>query len=253
MLSRSYILTYHSIDPSGSVISIHPEVFREQMRHLAAEHLPVLPLEEAIRTPGAIAITFDDAFENVYQHAFPILQEFGLPATVYVVSGYCGRSNDWPGQPKSGIPILPLMNWAQLREIARHRIELGVHTVNHPHLPTLPVSLIERELDLCLREVEQNVGVKVSSLAYPYGDSSPAVRAAAAERFSLACGTSLAPVSATCDLFNLPRLDAFYLQRPLWFRSFTDWRGRGYLAMRRAMRQARELYRRQIVHNEALH
>src|SRR3954470_8233749 len=88
------VLTYHSLDESGSVISIRPDVFRRQMQTLAANGVKVVPLEDLFAHPGAVAITFDDGFANLADHALPVLEHLGLPATIFVVSGYCGKRNN---------------------------------------------------------------------------------------------------------------------------------------------------------------
>ena len=125
----SCILTYHSLDTSGSVISIPPKLFRQQMEWLAAARVAVVPLGRVRETAGAVAITFDDGFHNFFEHAAPVLQEFGFPATVFVVSDFCGGANDWPTQPRTpAVPKLELMPWSELRQIAKAGISIGCHT-----------------------------------------------------------------------------------------------------------------------------
>jgi hypothetical protein len=117
------------------VISVAPDLFRRQMEALAASRVKVVPLEAIFEHPGAVAITFDDGFVNVAEHAAPVLERLALPATVFVVSGYCGKRNNWPTQP-AGIPQLPLMDWTALRGLPP-LFSLGAHTVNHPDLSGL--------------------------------------------------------------------------------------------------------------------
>ena len=65
---NSAILTYHSLDDSGSVVSVSPEVFVSQMEWLSARGAPVVPLAEVCRTPGAVALTFETHFQmNIRQ------------------------------------------------------------------------------------------------------------------------------------------------------------------------------------------
>ncbi len=234
------ILTYHSIDDSGSVISLKPETFRAQIHHLVRHGIPVAPLREAPSRPGSVAITFDDGFRNFYQCAFPVLCEYRLPATVFVVSGYCGRANDWPSQPAAGIPKLPLMGWSELQEISRYGIDLGVHTVNHPRLTGIPEREVLAEFRSCREEIEARTGKPADTMAYPYGDSNRPVRQCARQAgFEVACGTSLAKLASYSDPMDLPRLDMYYFQKLFWFRSLWSLHGRGYLAVRRSLRAIR--------------
>jgi peptidoglycan/xylan/chitin deacetylase (PgdA/CDA1 family) len=238
-VNRRLILTYHSIDSTGSVISIEPQTFRAQMACLASRGVLVRPLHELPHASEGIAITFDDGFRNFYEQAFPVLLAHNLPATVFVVSGYCGRTNDWPSQPVADIPRMPLMNWREIEEVRRYGIEIGAHTVNHSHLTTLGAAQVEREFVNCRDEIEQRTGRSVTSMAYPYGDCSSAVRESAARYFNIACGTALASVPTCCDLLHLPRIDAYYVQHPFWFQSLLSTRSAAYLVGRRALRNLR--------------
>ena len=90
--SRFVILCYHGIGESGNPLGVAPtrELFEKQMRFLR-ENYRVVPLDEACREmrgsersePGVV-ITFDDGYRSAYTVAFPILQKYGLPATIYL-------------------------------------------------------------------------------------------------------------------------------------------------------------------------
>jgi peptidoglycan/xylan/chitin deacetylase (PgdA/CDA1 family) len=76
--------------------AIHPDRFDRQMRHLAATYrlLPLDELVERSRTGtvprGAVAVTFDDGYADNETYALPILQKYGIPATVFLVTGCIG-------------------------------------------------------------------------------------------------------------------------------------------------------------------
>ena len=234
---RSVILTYHSLDDSESVISIPPALFRRQMEFLAASGIPVVPLDQALHRPGSIAITFDDGFCNLLDHAVPVLERLRLPATIFVVSEYCGRNNNWPSQPH-GVPDLPLLSWDKLSALPP-LISLGAHTMTHPDLRRLSAEECERELCECQGQIEQHLGRPVRCLAYPYGASSPQVRSLADRHFELAVGTSLRFLSTRSSRLDLPRIDAYYLRG--WFsleRLFTE-SGSLYIGFQSLLRDVR--------------
>jgi len=234
---RSVILTYHSLDDSESVISIPPSLFRQQMEFLAASGMPVVPLDQALHRPGSVAITFDDGFCNLLDHAVPVLERLRLPATIFVVSEFCGRNNNWPSQ-LHGVPDLPLLSWDNLSALPP-LISLGAHTMTHPDLRRLSAEECERELCECQGQIEQHLGRPVRCLAYPYGASSPQVRSLADRHFELAVGTSLRFLSTRSSRLDLPRIDAYYLRG--WFsleRLFTE-SGSLYIGFRSLLRDVR--------------
>jgi peptidoglycan/xylan/chitin deacetylase (PgdA/CDA1 family) len=242
---RSCILTYHSLDPSGSVISIAPHVFREQMAFLADTGTPVVPLHAVRDTPGAVALTFDDGFRNFFEQAFPVLQRYGFPATVFVVSGYCNGRNNWPTQPRNtGVPILELMDWSKIQEVANAGIEIGCHTATHPRLGLLSPENVENELAASRAAIEDQIGRAVRAFAYPYGESTALVRKAVRGHFQWACGTRLAYLSSAADPLNLPRIDVYYLQKRLCFQGLHSIHGSTYLAVRGLLRGLRQTFPR---------
>jgi peptidoglycan/xylan/chitin deacetylase (PgdA/CDA1 family) len=232
----STILMYHSLDTSGSVISLAPEVFRLHMSTLKASGAPVVPLGDVQRTPGAFAITFDDGFRSFAETAVPVLRDYNFPATVFVVSGYCGKFNDW--QPRRDIARQPLMSWSELRQLTAQGIEIGAHTVNHPNLLHMPADQAAAELSDSRARLCEELGRPVNSFAYPYGQSNAKLRVVARKHFGVACGTGMALVTPESDSFNFPRIDAYYLRRPSIFERFVGG-ARGYIAVRRFFRSMR--------------
>ena len=86
------ILCYHGIGESGNPLGVAPTraLFEAQMRFLR-ENYRVASLDEACRelstnarTEPGVVITFDDGYRSAYTIAFPILQKYRLPATIYL-------------------------------------------------------------------------------------------------------------------------------------------------------------------------
>jgi len=112
----SAILVYHSFDETARVFSTSPINFRQQVETIRCERIPVVPLRQIRQTNGAICLTFDDGFRNFTEHALPVLLEYQIPATLFVVSGYCGKSRGWASiSPPSALDD-ELLSWTEVRE-----------------------------------------------------------------------------------------------------------------------------------------
>jgi len=242
------ILTYHSLDESGSPISLSPDAFRAHCEWLSRGEVSVVSLEDLLETPAstdAVALTFDDAFANFYEVALPILRDHAWPATVFVVTGHVGGNNAWGGEESAGIPTLPLMDWKQLEEVAAGGIQLAPHTVHHPALTDVDDQLLDRELTESKEKLRDAVGASDTAFAYPYGAVNERVRHATARVFPLAVTTEFDVLGASPDPLLLPRLDAFYFKDATmlaaWgsprFRRFVRWRGR-LRALKRTLTRA---------------
>jgi peptidoglycan/xylan/chitin deacetylase (PgdA/CDA1 family) len=239
------ILAYHSLDDSRSVLSTPPRTFADQMQILHELGVKVVPIGEVRSvlkmgkpTKPLVAITFDDGFRSVYDLGFPILQRYGFPATVFLVTDYCGKANCWPTQP-SHIKRGSLLGWTEIREMSTRGIMFGSHTRTHRDLTTLSVHEAERELITSKRAIEDGLGYPVGTFAYPYGAYNNRIRRLVESHFALACSTSLDFVHSGSDLFALERLDMYYLRRISLLRHlFTPVVG-SYIRLRRMMRAVR--------------
>jgi peptidoglycan/xylan/chitin deacetylase (PgdA/CDA1 family) len=210
------ILTYHSIDSSGSPISLSEDTFRAHVRFFGSGRVAVVPLADLLSMPDekdALAITFDDGFLNFASTAMPLLSHLGFPATVFVVSDAVGATNAWGGTPASGIPTLPLMSWSDLERVRDAGFEIGAHTRNHPNLTGLSLAQADDEISGCVDRIFSELGERPRRFAYPYGDVNDAVAALARQTFEHSVTTELDLLGPDDDSALLPRLDAYYFQR----------------------------------------
>lgn len=240
------ILTWHSIDASGSVISVAPDAFRAQVETIVRLGIRVVGVPELLALPDdaqAVALTFDDGFRNFRTDAWPLLRSHGLPATVFVVSGHAGGDNRWRGRADTGIPVLPLLGWDDLAALQADGLTLGAHTRTHAHLPTLDDAMLEQELTSAAEEIARRTGGRVNGFAYPYGDVDARVAARTAAHFDWACTTEFAALGGSGRPERLPRLDAWYFRDA---RRLTDWgsaRFRAGIWLRRQARRVRSALR----------
>jgi peptidoglycan/xylan/chitin deacetylase (PgdA/CDA1 family) len=242
------ILTYHSIDTSGSVISTKPEVFRSQMEHLSENGYQVVTLNHLIREltksdsdlTKTVAITFDDGFQNFYTSAFPVLEEYGFKATVFLVTDFCGKTNDWAGNPKD-FPLSKVLSWTEIRELNKHGIEFGGHTLTHPDLTKIPEFQLEKEIKDSKAQIEDSIGCEVTTFAYPFGKFNAKVKETVEKSYEAACSVTLGKVHQGSDFFGLERVDAYYLADLRIFSHISSKSFDGYLRIRQFIRNIKAL------------
>jgi peptidoglycan/xylan/chitin deacetylase (PgdA/CDA1 family) len=242
---RVGILTYHTLDDSGSVLSVAPKTFADHLailRDLPVKVVPLADIPRALATADTgddvLAITFDDGFETVYRHAYPLLHRYGFPATVFLVTDYCGGTNAWPGQSRLA-PRASLLDWAQIKEMAGDGIAFGSHTRSHPDLTALSPQQAEAELTGSRKAIEDAIGGPVDAFAYPYGAYDAAVRALAASHYRVACTADLGFVEPEVDILELPRLDVYYLRQPALFARMLSAQIGAYVTVRRQLRSVK--------------
>ena len=209
------ILTYHSVDETGSVISIDERTFRRHAAWLASGRVRVVPLD-VLPSLGddvdAIAITFDDGLETFGRIAAPVLRDHDLPVTLFVVSDAVGSTNVWRGRRDAGIPVLPLLGWDALARLAANGVSIGAHTCTHLDLAAAAPDAGEREIAQSKARITRELGVDVTTFAYPYGSVGVAARDVVAREFRYGVTTRLALLSPHDDPALLPRLDSYYLR-----------------------------------------
>ncbi|HLK55772.1 MAG TPA: polysaccharide deacetylase family protein [Chthonomonadaceae bacterium] len=219
---RLPILMYHKVGQpvvarQDAFLNVAARDFRRQMRVLARLGYRAIPFAEAVAglarqrplPPRAFAITFDDGYACVGEHAAPILAEFGFPATVFVVSSQAGGSNAWDGP--EGHPVLPLMGWQELRALQARGWEMAGHTRAHPHLNTLSDAEAAEEIREGKAEAEAALGCALQTFCYPFGHydaRTPALVRAAG--FTGACTTRSGMARSDHDPFLLPRIKVAY-------------------------------------------
>lgn len=236
------ILTYHSLDDSGSVLATPPALFEEQMAALHESGTAVVSLEgipdDGAPAAGGVVITFDDGFRSIFSPLMTACERYRWPVTVFLVTDYCGRDNGWPGQPDT-IPRQPLLGWDEVRELARAGVRFGSHTRSHPDLTRSGPGGVEDELRGSKERIEDALGVPVTSLAFPYGRHSTEVREVARRHYRRACDTTLDYAGPASDPLALERLDMYYLQDPRRLSRLFTAGTRSYMAFRRNLRRLR--------------
>ena len=254
MTPSALVVTYHAIGAGRAPLWLDVDLLREHLDRVQATGAVVLTLRElAVALAGdalperAVALTFDDAFASVAEHAAPLLAERGMRASVFVVAGSIGGTNAWPTQPPSA-PRAPLAGLPQLRALADAGWEIGSHGTEHAPLSRVDRADARREVVESRAALEQALQVPVSSYALPYGDPpAPAARELLRCGYDAVCTTRLGFVTRTTDRWAIPRVDAHYVRRPAVLQGAIDGSARGYLRVRGVAARARRLVREDFV------
>jgi peptidoglycan/xylan/chitin deacetylase (PgdA/CDA1 family) len=235
---------YHSISNASGPTSIPIDVFRAQIETLRNAGYETAPLSslaawqrgESCMPRRAVMITFDDGFQDFADVAFPILQAHGFTATVFLPTGRLGGLEDWSG---ANAPPRRLMSWSSVRDLARHGIAFGGHSVTHADLTTLAPDRLREEIKGSQDEIARHIGQAVDTFAPPYGRVNDRVRVELARWASLSVGTRLDRASRRCDLTDVPRIEMHYFRdRRLWH-AYLMGRANAYLRARRVGRRLR--------------
>lgn len=182
------ILCYHAVQPGWtSPMTMPPGAFAEQCAWLARRKT-VVSLQDALssldragRLPrGTVALTFDDGFASVFDHALPELLARRLPATVFLVAQTltpAGQRVDWVDDPPDD--ELVTLSIDQVREMQAAGIRFESHSWSHADLTRLSFEDCVRDLRESRELLESLLRHPVRLLAYPRGRHNEVVRAAA--------------------------------------------------------------------------
>ncbi len=182
------ILCYHAVEDGWNApLAVTPAAFERHCSWLS-RNARVVPLAVAVeelsgwsRLPRkTTAITFDDAYESVYTNAFPILERYKLPATVFTIAETLtaeGREPDWVDIP----PPRPVrtLSLDQILEMQDAGVDFESHSYSHRDLTTLSEAECEQDLGSSRELLEGLLGRPVPFLAYPRGRHDASVRRAA--------------------------------------------------------------------------
>lgn len=173
------ILCYHRLGSGTSKMVVSPALFESQMTWLVRNGYHVVRLADlaAFLAGGkalprrSVVLTFDDGYESVHRHAFPVLRKLGLPATVFVYTDFLGGGD--------------ALTWAQLQEMqASGLVDVQSHSKSHRNLvERLPGETDDRyraSIDVEMRVPRDTLErrlppLKVRHIAYPFGDANEQV------------------------------------------------------------------------------
>lgn len=209
---------YHSISTSTNPLfkrwAVSPELFDEHLSYLSQHQYTPITVTDLMKArtkddaklpERPVILTFDDAYADFYESAYPALQRHGFVATLYVPTAYVGGTTEWLRQ--EGETMRPMASWSQLAEMSAGGIECGGHSHAHVQMDAIPFAQADAEIRQCKALLEEHLGHEVLSFAYPHGWTTSAVkRMVHAAGYTSACAVKNMLSSPMDDPFELARL-----------------------------------------------
>ena len=240
MSQRVPIIVHHRVHPDDDAPPVIPgqkcghvvvSTFVRQLQYLRDHGFSVVTHEDlyhwlrgkADLPEKPVLIDFDDNRGAVYEHAFPILQQYGWQATCFVISALAD----------SQLPELQSdyawMTWQELGELRDAGWIIGAHTRTHPNLRELEEAgrhaSAVAELEQCQRDIKCKLGLTPFCFAYAgYASWNEATEEAVGQFYQTArigyYGTTEKPFRYVTRQSNPLRLPAHVIHEQLSFAEF---------------------------------
>ncbi len=201
--SKIPILMYHSISyEEGNTLRIPKENFRLQMKYLKDNNYTTLTLDELysyMKTDKKlplkpIVITFDDGYKDNYTNAYPILKEFNLKATVFVITNTIDQDKNY-------------LTSNEIKLMDKNNIRIESHTASHDHLSQIPYIANVKSMTTAKSKLEKILDRKINYIAYPYGEyNSNTIKAAKQTGYKLAFSTEYGWIDKNNNIYSLGRI-----------------------------------------------
>jgi peptidoglycan/xylan/chitin deacetylase (PgdA/CDA1 family) len=209
------ILCYHKIDPrlELGVTRLSPRRFARQVERLARDGWTALTLDELlacarglrIAGPREVAITFDDGYRALRDHAFPVLADHGFAATCSLITDHVGRLNRW--DVAYGGRRFAHLGWRDAERWRARGIAFVSHTASHRRLTWLDDDAVYRDLSRSRDAMRDFLGEAAEVVSYPFGAAGPREFALAQEA-GYEAGFALAD-RWTGNVMAIPRLPVY--------------------------------------------
>jgi len=204
------ILLYHHVaEDTPSSTSISPANFEAHLGYLRDNDFNVIALDRMIDSlrsgqslpEKSVVITFDDGYKSIFEEAFPMLQSYGYPFTLFLSTEPIddGLSN--------------YMTWDQVRQMSAADVIIANHMVDHPYMlearddesDSQRLERLSEDLLKAEHRIEAETGQSHRYLAYPYGEYDPAIKSLLEELSFVGLAQNSGAVGPESDFLALPR------------------------------------------------
>jgi len=211
------ILVYHKIDPrfEWGITRVVPHQFEQQIRWLYEQDFQTISFNQLFQysvlpqQQKLLIITFDDAYQSIFQYAFPIMCRYGFTATVFVISQFVGKANWW--DVNLGGRIFRHLHRNEIKQLIEAGWEVGSHGATHSDLRLCSAKTLVQELVTSKAQIEAWTGQSVEVLSYPFGRyNTRVIHQAQRVGYRGACTMRFGWASAVSPAFLLPRQSVYW-------------------------------------------
>jgi glycosyltransferase involved in cell wall biosynthesis/peptidoglycan/xylan/chitin deacetylase (PgdA/CDA1 family) len=166
------VFGYHRVTGDDDVLAVSPAAFRSHMECLLASGATPIRLDAALEILGGpvaerfVCVTFDDGYRDTLEHALPVLEDLGIPATVFAIADVLEgvAAFDWY---RSSPPALRWEDVPQL--LASGLVDVQAHSLGHRRLTALDEHELQREVAGAKERLERRLPYRLTSFCYPAG------------------------------------------------------------------------------------
>jgi peptidoglycan/xylan/chitin deacetylase (PgdA/CDA1 family) len=219
---KALIICYHCVKDEANSYLRPTKVadFENQMQYLSKVCNPVSleslaqHFQNGTSLPSrAIAVTFDDGYQDNYENAYPILRKYKMPATIFLTTRFIdtGEIPPWDKGYYKAEKVL-MLSWEQVRQMSHNGISFGSHTLTHPFLTRISAKQAREEIHLSKDIIEQQIGRPVTMFSYPSGDFDSEIKGIVKEAGYSAAVSTIPGYNSTRDDVHALKRNVIQLQ-----------------------------------------
>jgi len=187
------ILYHHLVSDSPHRMGISTDYFFKHIQFLR-KHFQIVSLGQAIEMLRSnnvqrptLVLTFDDGYRDNFLTLRAIVEQTGVPVTLFISSGQVTQQAEFAHDIANGCRGFLPLTWSQLRQLHASGFEIGSHTRTHFDCGSRDIAQLQDEIAGSKAELETQLGEKIEFFSFPFGlpqNISPEAAAIATRTYS---------------------------------------------------------------------
>ena len=169
------ILFHHLVSDRPHRMGISTEYFLRHVRFLQ-KYYDVVSLQQAIEMLRSnnvkrptVVLTFDDGYQDNFINLRAVVEETGVPVTMFISSDYITRRSEFHHDLEYGLQGFLPLTWAELKQMQKDGFEIGSHTRTHFDCGSRNVTELEGEIAGSKKDLQEHLGQDIQFFSFPFG------------------------------------------------------------------------------------